>query len=87
MNSSNDCVVVMCPPYPEYQEAPEDHSHSELFDCPKCNSQMWLSEKKKGVLMFSSCLNKEIILGCYNCVKRLLEEPSLSTAEILKVDI
>ena len=75
---SNDAVIVMCPPYPEYKEAPKDQSHSELFDCPKCKNKMWLSEKKKGVLMFVSCLDREIIFACYNCITKMVEEdPSM----------
>lgn len=63
-------VVVMCPPYPEYEDAPKDQSHSELFDCPKCNNKMWLSQKKKGALAFASLIGKEILLGCYSCIKK-----------------
>ncbi len=78
MKLSNDCVIVACPPYPEYKEYPKDQSHSELTDCPRCSSKMWLSQKKKGVLAFSSCLHKEIILACYDCIRKLAEEnPSL----------
>lgn len=71
---SNDLVVVMCPPYPEYKEAPKDQSECELRDCPKCDGLMWLSEKKKGVIMFSSCLGRTILLGCYGCIKREIEK-------------
>jgi len=77
---SNNTVIVMCPPYPEYKEAPKDQSQSELFDCPKCKGKMWLSDKKKGMLMFASCLNKEIILACYHCITKMAqEEPELFT--------
>ena len=64
----------MCPPYPQYKDAPADQSHSELFDCPKCKSKMWLSEKKKGVLTFASCMNKNILLACYDCIKKIAQE-------------
>jgi len=84
---SNDLVIVMCPPYPEYKEAPKDQSHSELRDCPKCKNQMWLSEKKKGMLLFASCINKEIILACYHCITKMAqEEPELFT-ESKRVDL
>lgn len=69
---SNDCVVVMCPPLLDYPEPPKDQSHSELFDCPKCKSKMWLSQKKKGVILFTSCIGKEIILACYNCITKII---------------
>ena len=68
----------MCPPYPQYKEAPSDQSRCELFDCPKCKSKMWLSEKKKGVLTFASCMNRDILLACYDCIKEVAEnEPEL----------
>jgi hypothetical protein len=77
---SNDLVIVMCPSHSDYPEAPKDQSHSELRDCPKCKNKMWLSEKKKGVLMFASCLQKNILLACYHCITKLAkEEPELFT--------
>lgn len=87
MSSKKDLVIFMCPPYPEYKEAPKDHSHSELRDCPRCKEKMWLSEKKKGALMFASCIGKEILLACYTCITRLAkEEPELFT-ESKRVDL
>jgi hypothetical protein len=75
-----DLVVVMCPPYHEYKEAPEDQSYSELQDCPKCKRQMWLSEKKKKLLMFAACLEKDILLACYDCITQMAkDDPSLFT--------
>lgn len=74
MNPKKDLTVIACPPYPQYEEAPKDQSHCELRDCPKCNNKMWLSQKKKGVLMFSACLSKDILLGCYDCIKKIVEE-------------
>jgi hypothetical protein len=69
-----DLAVIICPPYPEYKEYPKDQSHSELHDCPKCKNQMWLSDKKKGLLMFSSFLGKEILLACYDCITKIAKE-------------
>jgi len=71
---SNEAIMIMCPPHDDYPEAPKDQSHSELFDCPKCNNKMWLSDKKKGILMFSSCLEKEIILACYHCITKMVND-------------
>lgn len=71
-------VIVPCPPLCDYPLAPEDQSHCELFDCPKCKNKMWLSQKKKGVLMYSSLIKKNIVLGCYNCITKMAHEnPSL----------
>lgn len=75
---SKDLVIITCPPYPEFKEQPEDQSHCELYDCPKCKENMWLSEKKKGVLMAASCFEKEILLGCYHCIKKIvMDDPSI----------
>ena len=87
MSKSKDLAVIMCPPYPEYKEYPKDQSHSELFDCPKCKGKMWLSEKKKGVLMFASGLGKDILLACYDCITKLAEEDPELFRESEKVDI
>lgn len=71
-------VIVMCPPLSDYPEAPKDQSKSELFDCPKCKQKMWLSEKKKGVLAFASCIGKPIILAFYPCIEEMVKkDPSL----------
>jgi hypothetical protein len=87
MTDNNDLVVVMCPPHSDYPSAPKDQSHSELRDCPKCKNQMWLSEKKKGVLLFSSCIGKEIIFACYHCITKMVtDDPSLFM-DSKKVDI
>lgn len=74
MSKKSELVIVPCPSYPEYKEAPSDQSVSELFDCPKCDGKMWLSQKKKGILMFSACLNREIYLACYDCIRKLAKE-------------
>jgi len=85
--NKNDLVIVMCPPYSDYPEAPKDQSHSELFDCPKCKKKMWLSEKKKGLLMFSSCLNKEILLACYHCITKIVEQDPSIFMDSKRVDL
>ncbi len=84
---TKELVIVMCPPHSDYPEAPKDQSHCELFDCPKCKEKMWLSEKKKGVLMFASCLGKEIMLGCYNCIKNIVEKDPSLFLDSKKVDL
>ncbi len=78
MKDKKDLAIVMCPPYPEYKEQPRDQSHCELFDCPKCKGKMWLSQKKKGAIMFAAVLGKEIFLACYDCITKLAKnEPEL----------
>ncbi len=87
MKASKDLVVVMCPPYPEYQEKPADHSESRLINCPMCNEKMWLSNKKEFYLMFSSYSGKEILLGCYNCITKEFEENTPIGEELVKVEL
>lgn len=71
---SKELIIIMCPPYPEYEEPPEDQSNCELFDCPKCKSKMWLSQNKKGKISFHSLLKDEIILCCYDCLKKIAND-------------
>jgi hypothetical protein len=74
----SDVAVIMCPPLSKYKEQPKDQSKCELFDCPKCKNKMWLSEKKKEVLMFAELLEKEIILACYDCIGIIvMEHPNM----------
>ncbi len=76
--SENDLLVIICPPLSDFPEAPKEHSHCELFDCPKCKEKMWLSEKKKKVLLIASLMDKQIILACYHCIKKMSKQnPSL----------
>lgn len=79
--------VIACPPYPKYVEQPKDQSLCELFDCPHCENKMWLSEKKKGILMFASCTNKDIYLGCYECVDKFLRKkiPRLKDMSVVNI--
>jgi len=80
-------IVIMCPPHSDYKEAPKDQPNSELRDCPKCKAKMWLSGKKKGILLFASCLEKNILLGCYHCITRIVEEDQSLFMGSKKVDI
>ena len=84
---TKDSIAIACPPYPQYEDAPKDQSHSELRECPKCKGQMWLSEKKKGYLAFNALLNKEIILGCYDCITKMVEENAALIKELVRVDL
>jgi ssDNA-binding Zn-finger/Zn-ribbon topoisomerase 1 len=85
--NKNDFVIVACPPLSDFPESPKDQSESTLVDCPKCNSKMWISQKKKGVLMFSSCLNRDILFACYHCVKNYaLKNPEIfSKSEMMNI--
>ena len=83
--NSDDLVVIMCPPHPEYKEPPSNHSVSELRDCGHCKSKMWLSQKKKGLLLFSALLHKDIFVGCYTCAKKFLIENSDKATEFKEV--
>jgi hypothetical protein len=65
---SKDCLIVACPDYAEFKEAPKDQPNSSLYDCPICKKQMWMSAKKKGSIMLAACLGKDIILRCYPCL-------------------
>ncbi len=68
--NKKELVIITCPPLSDYPEAPKAQSRSELFDCPKCNAKMWLSSKKKGLIMFSACLDRDILLACYPCIEK-----------------
>lgn len=86
-DSKKDLVIIMCPPLDDHPEAPKDQSQCELFDCPKCKNKMWLSEKKKGALMFSACHDNEILLCCYHCLKKMVKEDPDFFSDHIRVDL
>jgi hypothetical protein len=83
---NENLAIIICPPLHKYKEAPKDQPGSELFDCPKCNQKMWLSQRKKGVLMFYAGLNKDILLACYDCITKIVkEDPNILEAIEVKI--
>lgn len=85
--SNDELVFIGCPPLSDYPEAPVDHSASQLFDCPQCKNKMWISEKMKGIILFNACLDRNILLRCYECLK---EQPKqnpefFSDSEMVKI--
>jgi len=83
----NDLNIVMCPPLSSYETPPPDQPGCELFDCPKCKQPMWLSKKKRGMLLFLSLSNKEIMLCCYHCLKDYVTENAHEFRDIEAVNI
>jgi hypothetical protein len=86
-NREDNPLIIICPAYPEYKERPEDQSQCELFDCPKCKSQMWLSKLKKSELLFASLIGRKIILCCYNCLIILIKEDPSILKDADRVDL
>ena len=71
-------LIIVCPPYPQFKEAPLDQPGSTLFACPRCKDQMWLSKYKKSLLLFYSLQPVHLILRCYDCAEKMAsEEPEL----------
>lgn len=83
----SEVAIIMCPPLSDYPEQLEDQSKCEPFDCPKCGNKMWLSDKKRGVLMFSSLTGKKIVLGCYPCIKKYASDNRELFIEAKQVNI
>lgn len=67
-------VYIACPPLSEFEEAPKDQPNCQLTDCPKCKEKMWLSGKKRGVLMFAAVSNRDIYLACYKCFEQYAKD-------------
>ena len=75
--STKDLVVIPCPNFAKFKIQPDDQSKCELIDCPMCGEKMWLSEKKMGVLEISRVLDKDIVIGCYDCIEKFAIENKL----------
>jgi len=72
-NEASNLIVIVCPPLESYPKAPEDQSHAELSDCPKCSNKMWMSAKKRELIKFADS-NEEILLACYSCFTEIVNE-------------
>jgi hypothetical protein len=85
--TKKDCAIIMCPPLCDYPEAPNDQPGCELFDCPKCNNKMWLSEKKRGLLLMSylrDFIEDNAHRSCIDGPAQLLLEIEMQQSEKLK---
>lgn len=82
-----DLIIIACPSYSLYKKSPDDQSYSELADCPICKLKMWLSEKKKELILMHTTKGDEIQLICYNCFKKeAVECPEFfKGSEIIKI--
>lgn len=76
--STNDLVVIFCPPLANYDKPPADMSKCEKVKCPICDRNMWFSEKKKSFKKLSEALGKQIWFGCYSCFKKYIIEGKIS---------
>jgi hypothetical protein len=85
--TKKDCAIIMCPPFSDYPEAPEDQPDCQLFKCPMCLCKMWVSEKKRGVLNYDSSINKEIFISCYHCFEDMAEKDPEFILNANRVDI
>ncbi len=85
--SKKELVMIMCPDLKSYPEAPKDQSASDLFDCPKCKEKMWLSDKKKGVILFSSAIGRDVVLACYPCMTEMAinDHASILDAKVINL--
>lgn len=83
----NPLAMFPCPDLKSYPEAPKDQSHSELFDCPKCKDKMWLSEKKKGAILFCAAIGKEIVLACYPCMTEMALNDHAMILDAKKIEL
>lgn len=84
---SKELAMFPCPPLRDYPEQPKDQSLCSLFDCPSCKQQMWLSEKKKGALMFCAAIKKPIVLACYDCMTKMAEQDRALILDATKLEL
>jgi hypothetical protein len=63
---TNDKVYIQCPSlnyFPELSEGVE----ADLVECPKCKKPMWLTARKKKLIVFAALADKDIVLACFDC--------------------
>jgi hypothetical protein len=87
----NKIAIVPCPPVKHYAVQPQDQSKCTKENCAYCGQEMWLSEKKKIIIMARHLMEKETWVGCYDCFLKTALEKSNSgdwdIREITKISI
>ncbi len=87
MHDKNALAIVICPPYPQFEEGPSDQSRCQLVECPHCKNKMWLSEKKKGVIQFAAVMCKRLLISCYDCIEKVAKDNPELFRDSERVDI
>jgi hypothetical protein len=70
----NQINIIPCPPLSDYKKQPADQSKCTAEECPKCHQKMWLSEKKKAIMLFAKETDKQLLVACYHCIMKIAEE-------------
>jgi hypothetical protein len=63
-------TFIFCAPLSKFPEQPKDYSSSCLVDCPMCKEKMWLSSKKREMILISNKANRKLIMYCFDCFEK-----------------
>lgn len=61
-----DIYIIGCIPLYASPRPPKEQKECVLLPCPKCKTQMWVSECKRNIMKANSPLNPQLM--CFNCI-------------------
>lgn len=70
-------------PFKDFPQAPEDHPGSKLVKCKHCDKQMWLSEKKRLLIME----HPDPFVACWHCLLDLAKKGEMKCDKLFRIDI
>ena len=70
-------------PFADFQFPPIGQPGSELSNCKYCGKKMWLSEKKRALIMEMP----DAYIGCWHCLLELAKTGVFKASELMRMDI
>lgn len=75
--------IIPCPPIKDFPEAPEDQPSSEIVKCKHCDKGMWLSKKKRLLIMEKP----DAFVSCWHCLLDMAEKGEMKFEKMIRVNI
>jgi hypothetical protein len=70
-------------PLKDFPIAPTDQPGCKLVTCNHCNKKMWLSEKKRILIME----HPEPFVACWHCLLEMAEKGDMKCDKLIRIDI
>lgn len=75
--------VIAGTPFRDFPQPPSDQPGSELVKCPQCNKKMWLSKKKRQMILSMN----DLFVACWYCILEMQFNGDFKDAEIRAFNI
>ncbi len=70
-------------PFKDFPEAPEDHPGSKLTKCKYCDEKMWISEKKRLLIIEKP----DAFIACWLCLLDMAKNGEMKAEKIIRINI